>query len=148
MTATGWIGRSPANPPISAGTCCASNAADGTTLWQKTVKIDAEVPRAIAQIQRHGYASATPAADAETVYTLFERGIVTAWDFDGKQKWTRDLKFRLHGWGTGASPVLAGDVVILTESMDDGVFAALSKKDGSEVWRQPAPPTPGTPRCC
>jgi outer membrane protein assembly factor BamB len=62
---------------------------------------------------------------------------VIAWDFEGKQKWRQDLKFGQHGWGTGASPVLAGGLVILTESMDKGVLVALSKKDGSEVWRQP-----------
>jgi len=109
---------------------------DGTILWDKSLTTDAELPPPIAQIQWHGYASATPAADADTVFTLFADGIVTAWDFEGTKKWTQNLKFRIHPWGTGTSPILAGDVVILTESTDKGVMVALSKKDGSEVWRQ------------
>ena len=111
--------------------------ADGSLLWDKPLTIDAELPPVIFQIQLHGFASATPVADAETVYTIIDGGLVTAWDFDGKQKWTKDLKFRVHPWGTGASPVLAGDLVIVTESMGDGQMVALTRAEGKEVWRRP-----------
>ncbi len=109
---------------------------DGTVLWDKELTTNAKLPRIIPQIEWHGYASSTPAADADTVFTLFADGIVSAWSFDGTQKWTKNLKFRIHDWGTGSSPVLAGDLVIVTESHDNAGMVALSKKDGSEVWRQ------------
>jgi len=110
--------------------------ADGSMLWDKTFKSGAALPPIIFQIELHGFASATPVADADTVYTLFSDGEVTAWGLDGTQKWTKNLKFRIHPWGAGASPVLAGDCVIVTESMGDGAIVALARKDGSEVWRQ------------
>ena len=95
---------------------------DGSILWDKSLTTGAELPQPIFQIQLHGFASATPAADADTVYTLFDGGVVAAWGFDGTRKWTKDLKFRIHAWGTGGSPLLAGDVVIVVESMGDGLL--------------------------
>jgi len=110
---------------------------DGSILWDKPLKAGEGMPPFENQITWHGHASATPVADADTLYTLFDGGLVTAWDFDGKQKWTKDMKFRVHPWGTGASPVLVGDLIILVESMGDGQMVALTRAEGKEVWRRP-----------
>ncbi len=113
------------------------NRADGAVAWEKPFKTEAEMPPiSVYQMALHGYASATPAADADTVYTLFANGEVAAWGFDGTQKWTRNLNFRVHPWGAGASPVVAGDVVLALECIGGGVLVGLNKKTGEEAWRQ------------
>jgi outer membrane protein assembly factor BamB len=111
--------------------------ADGSLIWDKEYRTKAELTGFdVPQVQWHGYTSATPCADADTVYTLFPGGEVTARSFDGTQKWTKNLGFRFTDWGAGTSPVLAGDLVIVMESAGDGVLVALNKKSGEEVWRQ------------
>ena len=109
---------------------------DGSTVWDKTLTLDAKVPSYGNMQALHGYASATPAADSDTVYTLFANGEVTAWGFDGSQKWTKNLGFRIHGWGAGASPVVADGTVLALESIRGGALVGLDKKTGNEVWRQ------------
>jgi outer membrane protein assembly factor BamB len=114
---------------------CLSRA-DGTIAWDKTLKTDAAMPRYASQVTLHGYASATPAADADTVYTLFANGEVTAWAFDGTQKWSTNLGFSVHNWGAGASPVVTGDVVLALESTGRGALVGLNKRNGEEIWRR------------
>lgn len=112
------------------------NRADGAVAWDKTVKTRARLPEYDRQITLHGYASPTPAADDDTVYALFANGKVTAWSFDGTQKWEKDLNFRVHGWGTGASPVVVGDVLLAQECIRNGALVGLNKKTGEEIWRR------------
>jgi outer membrane protein assembly factor BamB len=46
--------------------------------------------------------------------------------------------------GSGASPVLAGDLLIVNhDAMQSGYLLALDRRTGNEVWRQPYPRQPG-----
>jgi hypothetical protein len=110
------------------------NRADGKILWDQTVDGAAVTPFQGFQA-RHGYASSTPATDGTLVYVFFEKEGVFAFDFDGKQVWRADAGSRTHNWGSGTSPVLFEDLVIVNASVEDRALVAFQKQTGKEVWR-------------
>jgi hypothetical protein len=83
----------------------------------------------------HGYASSTPAVDAERVYCFFGKSGAFAFDHAGKQLWQTDVGAGLNGWGSAASPVLHGDLVYINASVESESLYALDKKTGKEKWR-------------
>jgi outer membrane protein assembly factor BamB len=105
----------------------------GKILWNK--ELTPRLPEQATIREEHGYASATPAADGERVYVFFGRSGVYAFDFDGKQQWHADVGDGVHGWGSAASPVLFGDLVIVNASVESESLVALDKRSGQEVWR-------------
>jgi outer membrane protein assembly factor BamB len=116
------------------------NRADGKLIWDTTNK--ALLPEQDYQkghIDLHGYASATPVTDGESLFTFFGVSGVRAYDLDGKQLWHTTVGSDLYrlGWGSGASPILFGDLVIVNASIENGSLVALNKKTGKEVWRVP-----------
>jgi hypothetical protein len=86
-------------------------------------------------VAEHGYASSTPASDGERLYVFFGRSGVFAFDLDGKKLWQADVGAATHGWGSAASPVLHGDLVIVNASVESESLVALDKRTGKEVWR-------------
>jgi len=83
----------------------------------------------------HGYASSTPVADEEQLYVFFGKSGVFAFDHAGRQAWHTDVGANLNGWGSAASPVLFGDLVIVNASVESESLLALDKQTGKEVWR-------------
>ncbi len=112
---------------------CLSRA-DGRILWDRAVQGAAAVPYGGFQA-RHGYASSTPATDGAHVYVFFEKEGVLAFDFDGKQVWQADVGQQKHNWGSGTSPVLFENLVIVNASVESRSLVALDKTNGKEVWR-------------
>jgi hypothetical protein len=109
------------------------NRADGALLWDKT--IDPKLPEQVKMREGHGYASQTPAADSERVYAFFGKSGVVAFTHDGQQLWRADVGSRTDGFGSGASLMLAGDLVIVTASVESQSLYALDKRSGKEVWK-------------
>ncbi|UCG59542.1 MAG: PQQ-binding-like beta-propeller repeat protein [Phycisphaerales bacterium] len=108
------------------------DAGSGGLLWQKeaeTVLPESETSRFL------GYASSTPAADADRVYCFFGKSGVIAFDHSGNQLWHRSVGDNTHGWGSAASPVLYKDLVIINAFVECGQLIALDKTSGREVWR-------------
>lgn len=83
----------------------------------------------------HGYASCTVATDGKNAFVFFGKSGVFAFDMNGKQIWQANVGTGLNGWGTAASPVLHGDLVIVNASVESQSMYALDKKTGTEVWR-------------
>lgn len=86
----------------------------------------------------NSYASPTPAIEEGRVYVHF--GIIGTACLDtatGKPLWTRaDLECGLHR-GAGSSPVLVGDLVVLTfDGFDVQYLVALDKQTGKTVWQR------------
>ncbi len=109
----------------------------GKINWQRDVaapNIDETPFRGFQAL--HGYASSTPVCDGSSVYCFFGAAGVVAFDLAGKQLWTSSVGAKVHNWGSGTSPVLAGDFVIVNASAESGALVALDKKDGSAVWKQ------------
>jgi hypothetical protein len=103
-------------------------------LWNQEVA--PRLPEQPTIREGHGYASSTPAADKEQVYAFFGRSGVVAFSHGGKQLWKSDVGSQLNGWGSAASPVLFGDLVIVNASVESESVVALNKKTGQEVWRK------------
>jgi outer membrane protein assembly factor BamB len=104
----------------------------GMISWQKSVK--AKLPEE-ERVRDHGYAANTPAADADAVYVFFGKSGVIAFDHDGEHLWQADVGSGTSGWGTAASPVLYGDLVIINASVEGQSLVALDRRTGEEVWR-------------
>lgn len=109
------------------------NRVDGKTLWTRDVK--SALPEQESIREGHGYASNTPVADAERLFVFFGKSGVLAFDHSGKQLWQADVGSKLNGWGSAASLVLAGDLVIVNASIESESLVALNKQTGKEVWR-------------
>ena len=106
----------------------------GKELWNKSV--DPALPEQATIREDHGYASGTPAADAEHVYVCFGKSGLVAFDHGGQQKWKKEIGDKLHGWGSAVSPVLVGDLVIVNASVESEALIAFNRKTGDEVWRK------------
>lgn len=109
------------------------NRADGKLLWTKTVAT--KQPEQARIREDHGYASNTPAADAERIYAFFGKSGVYAFSHEGKELWHAEVGSTLNGWGTAASPILFEDKVIINASVESESLVALDKKTGKELWR-------------
>lgn len=84
------------------------------------------------------YASETPVTDGERLIAYFGMTGVYCFDLAGNQLWTKDLGvFPMQfGWGTGSSPLLAGDTVYIQCDNDQASFlVALDVKTGDQRWR-------------
>lgn len=108
------------------------DAATGKKLWEKTVP--ARLPEE-EKIRDHGYAASTPLVDRDHVYAFFGKSGVIAFGHDGSQAWTADVGSGTSGWGSAASPVAFGDMVIVNASVESRSIVALDRATGKEKWR-------------
>ncbi len=112
--------------------------ADGTVIWEKTIPTtSSKNPFTTWAVSLHGYASSTPAVDATGIYAFFGATGVLAFNPEGEELWRTNCGTGTHPFGAGSSPVLYKNLVIINASVESGDLIALSKSDGSEVWRQP-----------
>lgn len=107
----------------------------GKLLWSRDFA--AQLPESARIRENHGYASSTPAADEQRVYVFMGRSGVVALDHAGKTLWQADVGTQTHGWGSGASPVLHGDLLIVNASVESESLIAFDRRDGRQVWRTP-----------
>jgi outer membrane protein assembly factor BamB len=91
--------------------------------------------------RKSSYAASTPATDGKLVYAFFGAEGLYAYDYAGKLAWKSDLgKLGTVGLGTGTSPVLYENLVIVQCDQEDGpdsFIVALDKKTGRQVWKTP-----------
>jgi outer membrane protein assembly factor BamB len=106
----------------------------GKILWQRDVPADLPEEPYRGYTANHGYASSTPASDGRHVFAFFGKSGVFAFDLDGKQVWRKSVGSAKHSWGSGTSPILYKDVVIVNAGVESGSLIALNKKDGSQAW--------------
>ena len=114
--------------------------ADGTIVWNSTV--DAVMPedRFDGYLREHGYATNTPVTDGNRIYVFFGKTGALAFDLNGKQLWHVNLGTESTGrrWGSGASPVVYGDLLIVNASDESQTIYALDCSTGKEVWKAEA----------
>ncbi len=88
-------------------------------------------------------ATATPAVDGERVYAYFSSFGLMAFNHAGESAWNLSLPMPRTSHGSGASPILAGDLVIVNhDGIQGGYLLAVDRRTGKEVWKQ-AYPAPG-----
>lgn len=112
----------------------------GKIVWEKSVPAEMPEDRYEGFITEHGYASSTPVTDGKHVFAFFGKSGVYAFDFDGNQKWKVSVgkESSNREWGSAASPVLLGDLLIVNASEESQSVIALNKNTGEEVWKTPS----------
>lgn len=115
----------------------ALDRATGAVKWQKQfAPLRTESTYSPGNDSRHGYASSTPASDGEKLFVFFGASGVYCLDLaDGAEVWHAEVGSGVHHWGSGNSPVLYDNLVIVNASIESDSLIALDKKTGSEVWR-------------
>jgi len=111
-------------------------AADGTVAWEKRFESAQTVVT-----PANSLASSTPAVDADHVYvywTTKEEITLLALDHSGKEVWRRKLGEFISEHGSGVSPVVFGDVVILPNDQEgNSSIIAVDRKTGADRWSIP-----------
>jgi outer membrane protein assembly factor BamB len=128
-----------ANEKTLAGTLLCVDAATGKELWRRRHSLTKMPMNTL-----NSYAGATPAVDGERVYAVWpgpEQTTLTAWTFDGREAWSVKLPGSRARHGSGTSPILYGELVILSCEQDKGcaipsAWFALDRRTGQVLWRR------------
>jgi hypothetical protein len=109
----------------------------GKLMWDKTVAAELPEDPYNGFLTEHGYASSTPVTDGERVYVFFGKTGVLAFDFSGKQLWQVNVGKQSSNrrWGSGASPLLYKNLVIVNAAEESRSIRALDTLTGKEVWK-------------
>lgn len=90
--------------------------------------------------RRNSRASETPVTDGKSVFAYFGSAGLYAYSFNGSLQWKYSAgNIGSYGVGTGTSPLLYKNLVILQVDSEDGkdsYIVGLSKDTGKEVWRK------------
>ncbi len=108
---------------------------DGRMLWQHVAWTGEPEPSHVM----NGHASATCATNGKVVVAFFGRGGLHAYSLDGKPLWSRDLGAFEGPWGTAASPIFYGDMVIQNcdSESPESFLLAVDYRTGETVWKAP-----------
>ena len=112
------------------------NRQTGQILWRR------ECPRSRTEPldKLNTAASPTPATDGKNVYVFFGDFGLISYGFDGNERWRLPLGPFHNVYGMGASPIVAGDKVVLVCDQSGESFAiAVGKDDGRIRWKRPRP---------
>jgi outer membrane protein assembly factor BamB len=106
---------------------------------QRTGKLRWRQPVAAARIEDvhdiSSPAAPTPATDGERVYVYFGSYGLVSYDLDGKLLWERPFPLSQNIYGAAASPIVAGDLLILNHQGKDAYLLAVNRRDGRTVWK-------------
>jgi outer membrane protein assembly factor BamB len=103
----------------------------GKILWRRTV-----APEQIEKVHAiSSPAAATPATDGERVYVYFGSYGLVCYDLDGNQKWERRLPLPENPYGAVASPIVAGELLVLNHQGKDSYLLGVNRRDGRTVWK-------------
>lgn len=101
----------------TAGFLYGLKAADGSEIWK---------------VQTDGAITSTPAVTADHIYVTTDAGTLFAVKLDGSIDWKQTYGGKLY-----ASPVVAGDTILLAPSQDKTkMLFAVNVSGGSEKWPQ------------
>jgi outer membrane protein assembly factor BamB len=109
------------------------NATDGGALWTRDFP-----SKHFNMNSLNSFATVTPAVDKDRVYLAWvtpEHFNVAALDHEGKEVWRRDLGPFVSQHGHGASPIVFGDMVVLSNDQDGRSYlVALDASSGKTRW--------------
>src|SRR4029078_3474012 len=89
-------------------------------------------------------ARSTPTVDGDLIYALSSDGDVTCLETkSGKIRWQKNIRKEFGGqpgeWAYAESPLVDGDVVVVTPGGAEATLVALNKKTGALVWKSAVP---------
>ena len=111
------------------------NLKSGKTEWQKEF-YTGRPPG--GRHRKNSFVSETPATDGKFVYVYVANLGLWAFDLKGKQAWTTTLEVNpiYHDFGTGGSPTLAGNLlIVVSDNEKQQYIAAFDKQTGKQAWR-------------
>jgi len=88
--------------------------------------------------RKSSFASETPVTDGRHVYVYIGNLGLWAFDLQGRQVWKTALEAHpiYLDFGTGSSPALAGNLlVVVNDNQKQQFIAAFDKRTGKQVWR-------------
>jgi len=104
----------------------------GRRLWQR--EVPAEKVESTHKLSNPACPTAT--ADAERVYVYFGSFGLLSYDHDGNEQWYHQLPPPIVEFGTGPSPILAGNLLILICDQDVGSYLlAVDRRTGKTAWQ-------------
>src|SRR5262245_40604690 len=81
-------------------------------------------------------AGITPVTDGENVYAFFKDYGLVAYDLGGKERWRTPVAQLHNSQGLGASPILAGNsILLLADQSSDSFLASFSTASGRMLWK-------------
>lgn len=127
-------------------TLCLSRR-DGRRLWSESVTVEK-----LENVHKTSSpATATPVCDGERVYVYFGSYGLIAYTLDGKPAWEMRLPVPSIMFGSGASPIIVGDVIVINRLQGSQFFGgpaaragdpaakseilAVNRCDGTVAWR-------------
>lgn len=89
-------------------------------------------------------ARSTPTVDGDFIYALGSDGDFACLDTrSGKIRWQKSIKKEFGGqpgiWAYAESPLVDGDVVVVTPGGAEATIVALNKKTGAVIWKSAVP---------
>ncbi len=110
---------------------------DGKELWRAADPFEPH-----SQHRLNSFASATPAVDDAQVYVAWTNGadlVALALDHDGGEVWKKKIGRHQARHGSGASPVVVGDTLIVANDNEgeESSILGLDRKTGATRWKVP-----------
>jgi len=104
----------------------------GKLLWERSVE---KTRSEVANRLNHA-AAISPVTDGENVYAMFKDYGLVSYDANGNLRWKAPMAPFKNTMGLGASPIIAGDNIVLLADQVEGAFiAAFDRKNGELRWR-------------
>ena len=123
------------------------DADSGQQRWQTSVTLGESKKHL-----KNSWASSTPATDGQRVYVMFadnSKLTISAWNFEGKQVWTKDLGSYESEHNLGVSPLVQdGLLIVSNDQVGPSSLLALNPETGETVWtaeRNPGKTSYSTP---
>lgn len=88
--------------------------------------------------RKNSFISETPVTDGKFIYVYVANLGLWAFDLKGKQAWTTPLEANpiYLDFGTGSSPALAGNqLIIVSDNEKQQYIASFDKQTGKQLWR-------------
>lgn len=114
----------------------------GTVLWKQPLG------GGNVKMRKQNMSSPSPVTDGRAVYVMTGTGIIKAFDFAGKELWSRDIQkdygaFGLN-WGYASSPLLFEDSLFVQvlhgmRTDDASYVMRIDKKNGKTLWKVERP---------
>lgn len=107
---------------------------DGKILWRR----DAGAEKIEKVHAASTPASGTVTTDGQRIYAYFGSRGLLCFDFEGNPVWSIDMPVPATRNGSGTSPVIAGQVVLLNrDQRNDPHLLAVDRATGDVVWKHP-----------
>ena len=109
----------------------------GEILWEKKIAKTAKEDPYRGYLTEHGYASNTPVVHDGKVFAFFGKEGIHAFDMEGKVLWSKSLGTgsTSRKWGSAASPMVVGDVLVVSAAEEALALFGLDPATGKELWK-------------